>query len=79
MLNRLRWRWRRRTASAWIFVQHQVDRAKNWIHPPPRTPSVAELAMIERDELMREARRRRYHWRRGPLDPQAMADPLRRL
>ena len=79
MLNRLRWRWRRRTQPGRAFVQDQIDRVQTWLRPPPRKPTPLEVAMQDRAELMREARRRRHRWARGPLDPQAMQGPLHKL
>lgn len=78
-MNRLRHRLRRRTQPGRAFVQDQIDRAKNWIHPPPKKPSMAELALRDRDELMMQARRNRHRWARGPLDPLVMAEPFRRM
>ena len=79
LVNRARWRWRRRTAPTRMFVQDQVARVRTWLRPPPRKPTPLEVAMQDRAELMHEARRRRHRWARGPLDPQAMADPFRRM
>ena len=52
-----------------MFFADQVDRLRKWIDPPPHKPSMKELAMIDREIAIRDARRERYHWPRGPLDP----------
>jgi len=68
-INRLRHRIRRRTAPIRMFLADQVDRLKKWIDPPPHKPSMKEQAMIDRELAIRDARRERLHWARGPLDP----------
>jgi len=52
-----------------MFLADQVDRLKKWIDPPPHKPSMKEQAMIDRELAIRDARRERLHWARGPLDP----------
>lgn len=68
-INRLRHRIRRRAAPAKMLFRNQIARLRKWIDPPPRKPSMLEQAMIDREIAIRDARRERLHWARGPLDP----------
>jgi len=68
-INRLRHRIRRRTAPAKMLFRNQIARLRKWIDQPPRKPSMLEQAMIDREIAIRDARRERLHWARGPLDP----------
>ena len=68
-INRLRHRVRRRTAPTRKFFADRVARLRKWIDPPTPLPSMKELAMIDRELAIRDARRERLHWARGALDP----------
>jgi len=68
-INRTRHRVRRLTQPGRAFVQDQLARLRKWIDPPPHKPSMKEQAMIDRELAIRDARRERLHWARGPLDP----------
>ena len=74
-INRTRHRIRRRTAPTRMFFADQVARLRKWIDPPPHKPSMLEQAMIDREIAIRDARRERLHWARGPLDPALTQGP----
>ncbi len=69
LVNRARWRWRRRTAPPRAYIVGKIEGARRWWNPPPRKPSPAEQAHQDFLDLQRDARRRRLHWARGPFDP----------
>lgn len=75
LVNRLRHRIRRRTAPAKMLFRNQIARLRKWIDPPPRKHSMLEQAMIDREIAIRDARRERLHWARGPLDPALTQGP----